>query len=330
MTPEEELVGRSIGGMLRSARPLVCPPGQLAAISDEVFEDLGQAFEYAAEARLPFEVTFFDFLDESGRGPDMGLHLVEGGGRDLGLDLRGVVAGESPEEQRTVFLPIAGMHGHPPEELGAAFVDWGSEAQASAEPRRWRESIPAGNGRELHVTLMTISAAMDAIDEQPRAVPGALLGCMRADQGGQDNAALQAVLATSTATAVRMALKLLYLLDSANVEVAPMPVSRQVRRQAERTAAEIAWTVRVRTPQQHESRDQQPGQREYSHRFEVRGNFAHHREGSWLYDHSAPQDIRACPRCGRCRRVWRAPHIKGPTDRPLAIKIRRVDFNDGL
>jgi hypothetical protein len=287
ISPEEELVGRCIGGMLRSARPVVCSPGQLMAISDDVFEDLGQAFEYAMAARLPFEVTFFDFMDESGGGPDMGLHLVEGGGHNLGLDLRGVIAGELPEERRTVFLPIAGMRRHPPEELGMAFVDWESETQTSAEPRRWRESVSADKGRELEVTLMTISAAMEALDEQPRAVPGALLGCIRADQGGQSNAALQTVLATSTATAVRMALKLLYLLDSVNVEVAPLPVSRQVRRQAERTAAEIAWTVRVRNPQQHESRDQQPGQHEYAHRFEVRGNFAHHREGSWLYDHSA-------------------------------------------
>ena len=329
LTPEEQLIGRTLGGMLHAARPVVCPPDQLAAISDDVFDDLGQAFEYAMAARLPFEVTFFDFLDESGNGPDMGLHLVEGGGFNLGFELRGVVAGELPEEQRTVFLPIAGHRGHPPEELGAAFVDWSASERASAVPSRWRESIPAGDGRDLEVTLMSVSAAMQALHETPRGVPGALLGCVRAEQGGQSNAELQAVLATATAAAVRLALKALYLLDSANVELGAVPVSRQVRRHAERTGGQIAWTVKIRPPQQLEREDRQSA-RDYSHRFEVRGNFAHHREGSWLYEHSTAEDIRPCPRCGRCRRVWRASHVKGPADRPLAIKIRRVEFDDGL
>ena len=324
------MIGRVMGGMLRSARPVVCPADQLNAISDDVFEDLGQAFEYAMTARLPFEVTFFDFLDESGNGPDMGLHLVEGGGLDLGFELRGVAAGEMPTERRTVFLPVTGLRGHPPEELGAAFVDWEPSGDAPAVPHRWRESLPVGGGRELQVTLMSVSAAMEALHEPPRAVSGALLGCIRAEQGGQGNAALQSVLATATATAVRTALKLLYLLDSANVELEATRVSRQVRRQAERAGARIAWTVKVRAPQRNENDGREPGQREYSHRFEVRGNFAHHREGSWLYAHSTPEEIRPCPRCGRCRRVWRPPHVKGPVDRPLAIKIRRVEFDDEL
>lgn len=328
LTPEEELIGRTLAGMLRDARPVVCPPDQLAAVSDDVFDDLGQAFEYAMAARLPFEVTFFDFLDEAGNGPDMGLHLVEGGGLNLGFELRGVIAGELAEEQRTVFLPITGHREHPPEELGAAFVDWSATEGASAVPSRWRESIAAG-GRDLEVTLMSVSAAMEALHEPGRAVPGALLGCIRAESGGQANSELQAVLATATAAAVRTALKVLYLLDSANVELDAIPVSRQVRRAAQRAGTQIAWTVRIRPPLQAEHEDRHSS-REYSHRFEVRGNFAHHREGSWLYEHSAPGDLRPCPRCGRCRRVWRASHVKGPADRPLAIKLRRVEFDDGL
>jgi hypothetical protein len=330
LTPEEQLIGRTMGGMLQSARPIVCPREQLDAVSEDVFEDLGQAFEYATQARLPFEVTFFDFVDETGTAPDMGLHLVEGGGENLGFELRGVVAGELPEQNRTVFLPIAGHRGRPPEEIGAAFVDWDSTGGESASPHRWREAFPVVPGRELQVTLMSVSAAMDALHERPRAVPGALLGCIRAEQGGQSNAALQSVLATATATAVRTALKLLYLLDSANVELDAKPVSRQVRRKAERAGTEIAWTVKVREPRRNERADAGRGSREYSHRFEVRGNFAHHRRGSWLFDHSAGEEVRPCPRCGECRRVWRPPHVKGPAERPLAIKIRRVEFDDDL
>jgi hypothetical protein len=329
LTPEEQLIGRTMGGMLRVARPVVCPPAQLDAISDDIFDDLGQAFEYAMSARLPFEVTFFDFIDASGDAPTMAWHLVEGGGSELGFELRGVLAGELATERRTVFFPIVGLRGDAPEELGAAFVDWGSEAHASATPARWQESLAVRGERDLKVTMMSISAAMEALRESPRAVPGALLGCIRAEQLGPQAEQLQASLATMTATAVRAAFKILYLLDSVNVELDPLKVSRQVRRQVERSGGQIAWTIAVRAPHRQEAEDREGGSREYSHRFEVRGIFAHYPEGSWLYEHSEPGEIRPCPRCGHCRRVWRPPHVKGPPDRPLAIKIRRVDFNHG-
>jgi len=327
LTAEEEIIGWSLSTAMSHAKVVVCPPDQMDAISEDVFSDLGQAFEYAMAARLPFEVTLFDFTDVSGDAVDMRLHYVEGGGRDLGLELRAVVATEMSDERRTAFLPIIGMRGQPPEELGVAFVDWDPGSERHPEPSRWREPLPMPDGRELEVTVMSVSAAMEALGETPRSVPGALMGCLRREQL-RSGAPLQAMLATSTAVAVRTAMKLLFLLDSVNIELAPTEVSRQVRRQAERSGAEIAWTVRVRPPQRRASKEGAPTAREFSHRFEVRGNFAHYGPETWLYAHSNPEDIRPCPRCGTCRRVWRAPHIKGPGDRPLAVKIRRVEFGD--
>jgi hypothetical protein len=183
-------------------------------------------------------------------------------------------------------------------------------------------------GLGLPITMFSVSAAMEALGETPRAVPGALMGVARGKIPDADVTHFQMFAATMTGTAVRQTLKVLYLLDSTNVELAPAPVTRQVRRNAERQGARIAWTVRLRQTTRAEQGDQPAGTREYSHRFEVRGNFAHYAAGTWLYEHSAPEEIKPCPRCGTCRRVWRPAHIKGPRDRPLAIKIRRIEFDD--
>ncbi|HWW67254.1 MAG TPA: hypothetical protein VNY83_04665 [Solirubrobacterales bacterium] len=170
---------------------------------------------------------------------------------------------------------------------------------------------------------------MDALGEAPRSVAGGLLGIARGKQGipEEEIEFFRYSMATATASAVRMAMKALYLLDSANVETVEMPLSRQARRHASRKGKKISWTIAVRPSKK--SREVEGEQSSsFSHRFEVRGNFAHYREGSWLYEHSPSEEIRACPRCGHCRRVWRPPHIKGPADKPLAIKVRRIEFAD--
>lgn len=327
---EEQLIGGTMTGLLAAAKPIVCPPEQLNAVPDDVFPDLGTAFEYACLTRLPFDAVFFDFVDHMNRAPTMAVHMVEGGGQELGFELRGVVAGENHDDETIVFLPLVGYPGMPPEELGAVFVDRGTASRpASSQPTRWTESITLPGSRQIQVTMMSVSAAMEALGEEPRPISGALMGAARGSVRDELAANYQVALAVSAATAFRLALKVIYLLDSVNVELAPVPVSRQVRRQAERKGAELAWSVAVRPPRTQEGDPKGGGSRSHSHRFEVRGNFAHHQEGSWLYTHSDPSDIRPCPRCGTCRRVWRPPHTKGPTDAPLVVKVRRIDFGAG-
>lgn len=326
-TDEEKLVGKTMGGMLSKARPIVCPPEQLNAVADDVFADLGEALEYAAEVRLPFEVVFFDFSDELGRAPTIHLHLVEEG-QELGFELRGVLAGEDSQQRETVFVPLIGHSNEPPEEIGLVVADWSGERRGSAKPRRWVERMGAGTNH-LAVTFFNPAAAMEALGQTPRAVAGALMGVARASRNMSTEQAelFRFHLAATSGAAVQMALKALYLLDSANVEVVEAPLSRQARRQAVRKGAEIAWVIQIRPPKATKQESKEGEKRLFSHRFEVRGNFAHYKEGSWLYEHSAPEEIRPCPRCGRCRRVWREPHVKGPIDKPLAIKVRRVDIS---
>lgn len=122
----------------------------------------------------------------------------------------------------------------------------------------------------------------------------------------------------------------LYFLESHNVTIEDAQVSRQVRRQAERSGGEIriAQTVRVGpTKVRREPREGKGGTANYSHRFERRGYTRHVTKGS----HAKADLIRPCYRRDAegnltcpdgCRREWVPPTIVGDEDLPFVPKSR--------
>lgn len=70
----------------------------------------------------------------------------------------------------------------------------------------------------------------------------------------------------------------------------------------------------------------------YSHRFEVRGNFAHHFEltasgtPNRLFERWSVEKPEKVVQVGGqpCIRIWRPPYVKGPEDKPLIPKIRHL------
>lgn len=74
------------------------------------------------------------------------------------------------------------------------------------------------------------------------------------------------------------------------------------------------------------------GEASYSHRFEVRGNFAHHFEltaagtPNRLFEKWATEKPDKVVQVGGqpCIRIWRPPFVKGPEDKPLVPKIRHL------
>jgi len=125
----------------------------------------------------------------------------------------------------------------------------------------------------------------------------------------------------------------LYFLDSRNVTIEDAEVSRQVRRQIERSDGEIqiAQTVRVGPTKvrRNGSTQGRGGAANYSHRFERRGYSRHVTKGS----HAKVDLVRPCFRRDEegeltcpsgCRREWVPPTIIGDQDLPFVPKSRIV------
>lgn len=120
-------------------------------------------------------------------------------------------------------------------------------------------------------------------------------------------------------------LKILYFLDTPNIELVDAPLTRQIRRQAERSGAIIAKTIFVKHSQRRSApTDHDDAEHlDYSHRFEVRGHWKYYPEGTRTAD-ARPDLLRYVPGRGMCRKIWCPPFVKGPEDKPLVVKTRRV------
>lgn len=132
-------------------------------------------------------------------------------------------------------------------------------------------------------------------------------------------------LTVSLFTGAAEVLKCLYFLDTPNIELVDAPLSRQVRRRAERDGVEISKTIFVRHSQKRSVHrdDDDSDHIDFSHRFEVRGHWKYYPEGTKTAD-ARPDLLRYVPGRGMCRKIWCPPFVKGPDDKPLVIKTRRM------
>lgn len=121
----------------------------------------------------------------------------------------------------------------------------------------------------------------------------------------------------------------LYMLDSANVDLVEASVQHE---RGHVGHGKIRYEILVQPSKSRYKRrdDTQPAN--YSHRFEVRGNFAHHyetkpdgTENKLFTKWSMERPEKIIEHAGRpCIRIWRPPYVKGPSDKPLVPKVRRI------
>jgi hypothetical protein len=127
------------------------------------------------------------------------------------------------------------------------------------------------------------------------------------------------------------ALKALYLLDSHNVDLEPVPVSRQVRRSVERSQGkrEIALTVAIRrTRRDYQRRPPSGRTREYSHAHDRRGYYRHVTRGSHVQN---PDKLTPCVEHPVCRREYVRPTVVGAAPGRIYIpKTREIREQGGM
>ncbi len=308
---------------LTESRPLVVAPEQVLALP--ALGTPEEELRYLADASLPFDDMYFDFM-RLGRGVP---HRLESEGRAFGRgELLGCLAtalgdavteywpivrwtteGGAPHDGEYEFPGVAGIVGV---QAGGAVPPYFRDADPApphhAEEEGWDGRVGPWFG---------LGALLDGAPYMPGWVS---VETWAALEGPRRKAVLEGR-AIRALECARLIARVLFFLDSANVEIQPAAVSRQVRRAAERDGARISDIVVVRQAR-HPARPGDGAKIDYSHRFEVRGHFAHYGPETRLYQHSAPGYLKPCPRCGTCRRIWVPPYVKGPETKPLVPKVR--------
>lgn len=118
------------------------------------------------------------------------------------------------------------------------------------------------------------------------------------------------------------AISALRLLEAVNVDLAPADLSRAERRRAARVGADVPLEVVIRTSRR-ESATPSTGSVEWQHRWTVRGHWKHFTKGPVFNANSRKRVYDAAG--NECVKVWCPPFVKGPDDKPLVLKARRID-----
>lgn len=324
----------TLAGM-RTATELLVDPDQIMALPD--FDTWDGAINYAEQLHLPFEGVFLDLegpakacvVTETNRGGAVvvvrGAHVSRAvlGDNDSPLIVMpygGAVMREQSDLART-YSPL-GMFvfGEQPRGSGKVFA-----VQAALDGGYVHSHLACDPAYTLND-----DAGMQLTKIAPP-VAGSRCVAYTTHDAEPDMQLLQPRIDMAAATlthAAFVALKALFLLDMSNVEIVTAPVSRQVRRQAERKGETIALSVHVHSNSKRYTERSGDGRHiEYSHRFRVRGHVKHYPIGTRMAD-ARPDKCKPCPRCGTCRRIWTPPFVKGDPDKPLVLKSLVLDRDD--
>lgn len=117
-------------------------------------------------------------------------------------------------------------------------------------------------------------------------------------------------------------MRCLYLLESANVDL----IEAEGAPRAHQAHGRPCYEVVIRQPKHRYVPKDEHEKIDWSHRWEVRGHFKHFTTGPIFRatERERPEKILDHPERGRCVRIWTPPFIKGPEDKPLIPKVRRV------
>lgn len=295
---------------LGESRTIVIDPAQAVAVT-AALSDLPSVHAVAESVRAPFEWTMLDF------GPGIVLH-ERTGHTILGALLGPIVTGEDDNQAVVVgakkgqpfpfFLPAKAFRRE-------AFAP----EDHSAELAELRATPISGNGEFDAKVREAIDSFERLVAEQQRLRDTQDSLNQHLDEIEKDKPTLHGLAAPFA---------VLTMLESANVDL--------VESDTQYPRGHVAYglprlEVRIRQSKRSIPRESAK-HRDFSHRFEVRGNFAHHFEttaegtANRLFEKWAllrPEKVVQVD--GKpCIRIWRPPYVKGPEDKPLIIKTRYI------
>lgn len=238
--------------------------------------------------RLPFETTTCDFL--SSMGMAMPVPIIKGHEDWVGVVSVTFVQQGDAIDAFPVVTTLDPLREDSDQRIGAVctgMVRFGTDA--------W-----PGHEHLVELESPTFSARVLSIDE---------------DALWADLWVVAPALAAATA---------LRLLDAVNVELQEVQLPRQARRRAEREGAQPALEVMIRSGSGSGSSTVPASEVDWQHRWTVRGHWKRFTRGP-IYDANPRRRI---DEGGvSCVKVWCPPFVKGPEDKPLVLKSRKVHPN---
>lgn len=337
--------------MMADARLIRVEPEQVQVLPD--WEEFSYLWDYAQDVVLPAERVFLDFEGPGGFAP---MHDLESGPfaaklRNAGgkrLSLRGALVWRS---EGRLCMTIVGW----PEE-------WQWNLRQAGQTIPWNDYDPVGtvvfgDGSPYEAVLeevgeMTIRLGDSEVYSRPlgistrkiteeelggyvqiplgkddlatilpRLTDEALVAKLRSADGIEELVGGWAVMVLSCAARAMAALS---ILEADEVELIDAPVHKRELDRAKKRGWKVAQVVWIRPPKKYLNGNAPTGdEARYSHRFWVRAHTKHFTIGTRVAD-SRPDLVRACHRCGTCRRVPTKAFIKGPPDKPLVPKSLAV------
>lgn len=314
------------------------------------WESSGDAWDFAADAHIPFDPLYFEFEGAGGVAPahSVTLNLVdedEDGGEVVSsasgaLILRGALVWRGDGENLHV-APIGDIYTLREGETlrTAAGRESVTDPRAPAGQVVFGHSAFEGTGVGAQKLIVRTDAedsetafieayavAVNAEIYTRGELPGVVIlpfdrAHVMAEGWGEPEIVSWGSVVLSMALRVLACLSIMET-EAVVVEDAKMEVRDWKR--AQKRGWKISQQVYLR-PTRKGPRGERTGNRaDYTHRFWVSGHYKHHPIGSRLADHR-PDLVRPCTRvgaasCGMCRRIWTAPFIKGPDDKPLVVK----------
>lgn len=331
---------------LHDAHLIRVEPDQVQVLPD--WEDVSDLFAYALDAALPFPTCYLDFEGPGGVAPrhSVKVRIHENDDvtetTDLLVNLKGAVVRRERSEDPTgaevgdlLVVPYGEVQqgdkvtgGYEP--LGAfMFGATPTNALSQMEMRTY----PRDGSAPIRSVIPGVAASVLAYGatEAVDGIPGIATLPLDAIQFGDDlglssldlNKQLVAWGSVVFSCASRV-LAALSVMETEAIVIGDAPMENRDRKRAEKRGWQIAQMVYVRPTRKGPRREPTGEEREYSHRFWVSAHYKHFPLGTRMAD-ARPDLVKPCTRigdasCGRCRRVYTPPFIKGPEDKPLVPK----------
>lgn len=322
-----------LGELLQTAHVITMTSKQVVALPDM---DPSDSSEFVRSVQLPFDPLFLDFTaDDHVPSIESEMSITRR------IQILGSLIHSSPLDDGVVFITPIFYYGHEAHRLTP--ISLGSIAVNRTDDPNRKFQFMIGSHHQFvqvedkHLDMLILLADSPAF---------------RKDNGRQLMDEYESIILEASTRVIAA----LYLFEAANIEIVDAPLERRLKKRQEKRGWNIPLTIRVDRPAKRFVRgngDHDHAEVDWQYQWEVTGCYHHITKGNavrcTVCEGNETEDL-VCPRCNGtgldpdktkpcsridiktgkktcpngCRRIWHKEHVKGPDDKPLVIKTRKI------